>query len=55
MAYYTLRYGSEKGQWACYCSFKKKPTLVNCDYKASKLHVISPNLSNAALICMHQH
>jgi hypothetical protein len=33
----------------------KKPTLANYNCKASKLHVVSPNLSNAALIYMHQH
>jgi hypothetical protein len=48
-------FGSKKGLWACYCSLKKKPILMNCDCKASKLHAISPNLSNATLICMHQH
>jgi hypothetical protein len=48
-------FGYKKGLWAsCYSSFKK-PMFVNCNCKVFKLHVVFPNLSNATLICMHQH
>jgi hypothetical protein len=41
-------FGCEKGLWVGCCSPKKNPKLVNCDCKASKLHVVFPNLSNVA-------
>jgi len=53
MAYYALHYLVLKKVYGLVLvQLFKKSTLANYVYKVSKLHVVSPDLSNVALKCM---